>query len=207
MAFIKALQKLFKDYETLLNAYKPISPLETAFLPHSHRKAQPVPHLSYLYPSILSEKNKHLIDIQRLNYNYVMTEGLKDGKKQGHWFWWYFPKTNNSPGFSDNNKVIFDNSNQQQVTAMLNACDLDNWCNVINKLAGFLDNAKNIPADGGWNTSVLPMIDQDKAGFFIDFFLRGNGKPIIDKNKQFASFKTALQNLARTNKHFNYLFS
>ena len=29
MAFIAALQKLFKDYETLLNDYKPISPLKT----------------------------------------------------------------------------------------------------------------------------------------------------------------------------------
>ena len=33
MAFIAALQKLFRDYETLLNDYKPISALETLPLP------------------------------------------------------------------------------------------------------------------------------------------------------------------------------
>ena len=159
-----------------------------------------------LFPTILSLNNKNFIGIQCLNYNYVMTEGLKDGRKQGHWFWWYFPKTNGSPGENDPNKVTFDNSNQQQVKALLSTCDLDNWCNVINKLAGFLKNAENIPT-GGWNNNVLPVADQDKAGYFIDYFLRGDGNPTINNNPQFASFKTALQNLARTNKHFNYLFS
>ena len=156
-----------------------------------------------LFPTILSENNKHLIDIQCLNYNYVMNEGLKDGRKQGHWFWWYFPKTDGSPGNNDPKKVIFDNSNQQQVEALLNTCDLDNWCNVINKLAEFLK-AKDIPA-GGWNTDVLPSIDQEKASYFIDYFLRGDGKPTIDNKPQFASFKIALQNLARTNRLFSNL--
>jgi len=160
-----------------------------------------------LFPSILSVNNKNFIGIQCLNYNYVMTEGLKDGRKQEHWFWWYFPKTDGSPGKADPYQVIFDNSDQQQVEALLNTCDLDNWCNVINKLAGFLDNAKNIPTGGGWNTDVLLVADQDKARYFIEYFLRGDGKPTINNNPQFASFKTALQNLARTNKHFNYLFS
>lgn len=159
-----------------------------------------------LFPTILSENNKKFIDNQCLNYNYVMTEGLKDGRKQEHWFWWYFPKTDGSPGEADPYQVIFDNSNQQQVEALLNTCDLDNWCNVINKLAGFLDKAfKTIPANGGWNTDVLPSIDQEKARYFIDYFLRGDGKPTIDNNPQFASFKTALQNLACTNRLFSNL--
>jgi len=158
-----------------------------------------------LFPTILSLYNRNFIGTQCLNYNYVMTEGLKDGRKQEHWFWWYFPKTNGTAGENDPYKVIFDNSNQQQVTALLSTCDLDNWCNVINKLAGFLDDAGNIPTGGGWNTSVLPVADQVKASYFINYFLRGDGKPTIDGNEQFASFKTALQNLARTNINLNNL--
>jgi hypothetical protein len=156
-----------------------------------------------LFSTILSENNKNLIEKQCLYYNEVM---VADEFENWLGLNFYFPTIKENSEEYNPDYIIFDNSNNpQEVTALLNTCDLDNWCNVINKLTGELDTAKNIPTNGGWNTSVLPENNQIKVRNFIEYFLEKKGKATIDNNPQFASFKTALQNLARTNRLFSNL--